>query len=399
MIIKETKDLLVCSVMHLASRISSIPKSGIREIFDLATERKNVINLGIGEPDFETPTFVRNAAKRAIDAGYHKYTPNAGMSALKKEIARKLRQENGISVDPETEVLVTAGATQAIFVALHCLLNPGDEVVMPSPLFVAYRQITRIAGGTPIEVPMNEANDYKLDARSLEKKITSRTKLIVINSPCNPTGIVYNRKEIEEVCELTNKCGLYLLSDEIYEKFLYDKAEHFSPASKLEFKNRIITINGFSKTFAMTGWRLGYASANEEIINAMTRYNMYNSVCANSIAQMAGIASLRRSSSFFKPILNRYRRSRAMALELLDKMGLEYATPEGAFYVFPNISKITNDSTTYAKRLLFEENVATIPGSAFGGAGEGHLRISYSIEEKHLEEGMGRIARFNKSFQ
>lgn len=387
------------SSMRLARRISSIPKSGIREIFDLAAEKKNVINLGIGEPDFDTPKFVRDAARRAIGAGYHKYTSNAGMIDLRKEISRKLKRENRIEADPAREIIVTSGATQAIFAAMHCVLNPGDEVLMPCPLFVAYRQIVRIADGVPVEVPMVESSDYRLDVESLEKKITKRTKMIVLNSPCNPTGTVYERGAIERACELAERHGLYLLSDEIYEKYLYDGIEQFSPASKPEFRKRIITINGFSKTFAMTGWRLGYAVANEEIINAMTRYNMYNAVCASSVTQMAGIGALKGSLSFFKPILKRYSKTRSTLLKYLDELGFEYAMPHGAFYVFPNISKITHDSLTYAKRLLFERDVATIPGSAFGASGEGHLRISYSIDEDELHEAMQRIAKFNKSFR
>lgn len=379
--------------------MSSIPKSGIREIFDLATARKGVINLGIGEPDFETPKFIRDAAKRAIDGGYHKYTTNSGMLELRTEISRKLKRENGIDADPKKEIIVTSGATQAIFVAMHCLLNKGDEVLMPCPVFVAYRQSVGIAGGVPVEVPMNEENDYRLDIESLEKRITKQTRLLVLNSPSNPTGTVYDRGAIERACELAERYNLYILSDEIYEQFLYDGIEHFSPASKSEFKKRVITINGFSKTFAMTGWRVGYAAANEELINAMTRYNMYNAVCPTSVAQMAGIAALRGSLSFFKPILKRYSRTRKAMLKHLDELGLEYAAPKGAFYVFPNISRITDDSLSYAKKLLFEKNVATIPGSAFGASGEGHLRLSYSVSEDELRQAMGKMSKFNKAFR
>src|SRR5487761_40478 len=385
--------------MQLAGRMTSIPKSGIREIFDLATESSGVINLGIGEPDFDTPMFVRDAAKRAIDSGHHKYTTNAGIMELRSEISKKFKRENGIDADPEREIIVTSGATQAIFVAMHCLLNQGDEVLIPSPLFVAYSQSAKIAGGVPIEAPMNEKEDYGLDVESLEKRITKRTKLLVLNSPCNPTGAVYDRNAIERACELAERYDLYVISDEIYEQFLYDGMEHFSPASRPEFKKRVITINGLSKTFAMTGWRLGYAAASAEVVNAMTRYNMYNAVCPASVAQMAGIGALKGSLSFFKPILRRYSKARKAMLKHLDNLGLEYAKPHGAFYVFPNISRITRDTLSYSKKLLSDKKVATIPGSAFGLAGEGHLRLSYSVTAEELDQAMGKIGEFNKSFR
>ncbi|MGI0079158.1 MAG: pyridoxal phosphate-dependent aminotransferase [Nitrososphaerales archaeon] len=385
--------------MHPTARMSSIPKSGIREIFDLATAKRGVINLGIGEPDFDTPKFIRDSAKRAIDAGYHKYTTNAGLIELRNEISKKLKRENGIDSDPKKEIIITSGATQAIFVAMHCLLNEGDEALIPSPLFVAYSQSAKIAGAVPVEVPMSEKNDYTLDVETLEKKITKRTKLLVLNSPCNPSGVVYDRKSLEQACELAERHDLYVISDEIYEKFLYDGAAHFSPASMHEFKNRVITINGFSKTFAMTGWRLGYAAASGEVVSAMTRYNMYNAVCPVSVAQMAGTEALRGSLSFFRPILKRYARMRSVMLDHLDELGLKCAKPQGAFYAFPSISSITRDSLSYAKKLLSEEKVATIPGSAFGAAGEGHLRLSYSVSQEELNRAMRKIAKFNKRYR
>ncbi|HKW05844.1 MAG TPA: pyridoxal phosphate-dependent aminotransferase, partial [Nitrososphaerales archaeon] len=322
--------------MQLANRISSIPKSGIREIFDIASSQRGVINLGIGEPDFDTPKFIRDSAKEAIERGCHKYTTNSGMLELRNEISKKLKKENGIDLDPGSEIIVTSGATQAIFVAMHCLLNPGDEVLMPSPVFVAYMQSVKIAGGTPVEVPMKEEENYALSVKTLEKAVTKRTKLLVLNSPCNPTGTVYSRNAVEEASAFAERHGLTIVSDEIYEDFLYEDARNYSPASKPEFRDRILTINGFSKTFAMTGWRLGYAAGPEKLINAMTRYNMYNQVCATTVAQVAGIAALKGSRSFFKPILERYSSCRRIALKLLDKLGLEFAMPQGAFYIFPN---------------------------------------------------------------
>jgi aminotransferase len=376
-----------------------VAPSGTRRIFDLSQGMKGLINLGIGEPDFEVPEFVREALKSAADSGTNKYTPNRGVPELRAQIARKLRAENGIDVDPDKEIIVTAGATQAINVLMNCLLNEGDEVVIPTPAFSAYQASVRLAGGKPVEVPMSEADGYKLDSRRLERAFNRRTKLLVLNSPGNPTGAVYSSADLTEACAAAASRGLCVLSDEIYEKFVYDGAIHFSPASIGEFKDKIVTVSGLSKTFAMTGWRLGYAVANEELVDAMTRYNMYNAVCASSIIQAAGIAALKGSRGFLRPILREFDKRRRFVCRSLKEIGMNLVVPQGAFYVFPRVGRGTPDSNAFSRDFLSRFKVATIPGASFGNGGEGHIRISYALGEDKLAEAMHRLSKFKREFE
>ena len=322
-----------------SERVTRVPKSGIREIFDMAQSMKDVIDLGIGEPDFNAPNFVRQAVKKSIDQGFGKYTANAGLLELREEIAKKLRLENGIVADPKSEVIVTSGATQAIFVVMNCLLNPGDEVLLPTPLFVAYKNSAMLAGGTCVEVPTLEDEGFALDFGEMEKRCSKKAKLLVLNSPCNPTGSVVKKEAIEKACEFAVEHNLYIISDEIYEKYLYDGARHFSPGSIAEFRERVITINGFAKTFGMTGWRLGYAAASPDIVNSMLRFNMYNAVCATSFVQVAGIAALKHSLSFFKPILRRFEEKRDYVCNYLDTSGLELSKAKRLVLCFPEYSR------------------------------------------------------------
>lgn len=356
-----------------------------------------VINLGIGETDFEAPAFVRAAASKAISEGYGKYTPNAGLLELRQEISKKLRKENNIIADPKSEIVVTSGATQAIFLVLSCLLNQGDEVLLPTPIFPAYAACVNLAGGVCVEAPTLEDEGFELDLHAMGQRVSSRTKLLIINSPCNPTGSVLSRKSIERACEFATAHGLYIVSDEIYEKFVYGDRGEFSPASIPEFRDNVITINGFSKTFGMTGWRLGYAAGNQEVVSAMIRFNMYNAVCVNSFTQIAGVAALRHSGSFFKRILAQYKKKLQIVSDYLDDMGWEYQKPAGSFYIFPRLpSKTESDSMTYSKKLLQSQKVATIPGSSFGDAGERHVRISFSVPDSDLKMGLDRIRKFSK---
>jgi aminotransferase len=346
-----------------------VTPSGIRTIFSLSQGVGGLINLGIGEPDFETPKFVREALKAATDSGRNKYTPNQGLPELRAAIARKLRRENRVDPDPGSEIIVTAGATQAVFVLMNSLLNPGDEVVIPTPGFPAYKASVKLAGGTPVEVPMDEHDGFRLDSRRLEKAYTKRTRLLLLNSPANPTGVVHHPREIVEACASAVSNGIYVLSDEIYEKFVYGEATHFSPASVSEFKDRVITVGGLSKTFAITGWRIGFAAANEKLVNAMTRYNMYNAVCASSIVQAASIIALRAPPTFLGPILAEYDRRRRLVCRLLREMGTSFVEPHGAFYVFPRIGGPRSDSNFFSRELLSRHSVATVPGISFGRGG------------------------------
>ncbi len=382
---------------RLSDRVAKVPKSGIREIFDLAESMRGVINLGIGEPDFDAPKFVKSAAETAIKAGLGKYTPNAGILELREEIAKKLKHENAVSVDPRSEVVVTSGATQAIFVAMACLLNPGDEVLVPTPAFPAYRYAANLVGGICRDVPSIESEGFAPDFGALEKACTSRTKVLVINSPSNPTGAVLQKRSIERACELAASKDLVLITDEIYEKFLYDGSSHFSAGSLNEFHNRIVTINGFAKTYGMTGWRLGYAAGPSEIINAMIRFNMYNAVCATSFVQYAGLKALQHPIAFFKPILARYQEKRKIVCDWLDRNDWEFQKPGGAFYIFPKLPEaFRSSSTDFPIKLLQAQRVATIPGPSFGEGGRGHIRVSYSLDKSSLRASLSRIKRFTE---
>ena len=378
----------------LSARFSNVKKSGIREIFDISQSMTGVINLGIGEPDFKTPDFVTRAAKRSLDQGFSKYTTNVGILELRSAIARKLKKENGIDVDSRQEVIVTAGATQAIFALMYTLLDPGDEVLLPTPIFTAYKYCAALAGGSPIEVPMSKEEGFSLNVQRLKTSLTKRSKVLVLNSPCNPTGAVFSRKLIMEACEFAVENGLYVISDEIYEKFLYDNAKHFSPASIEEFKDKIITINGFSKTFAMTGWRIGYAAANPDIIRALTMLNMYNAVCASSFVQVAAVEALEHSQTFFQPILARFDSRRKRISKGLSDLGLEFSNPGGAFYIFPALNGVNIDSVSFCKELLITHSVSSAPGSSFGEAGEGHIRLCYAVNEDKLDIAMTKLGNY-----
>jgi aminotransferase len=386
-------------LMVLSSRVASIQRSGIREIFDLAQNIPNVINLGIGEPNFKTPKYIDDAAKNAIDQGFDKYTVNIGIPELREQISRKLKRDNQIDADPKKEIIVTAGATQAIFLIMSCLLEQDDEVLLPTPIFTAYEYSARLSGAKPIQCPLNERGSFGFDLENLARHCTKRTRILVLNSPCNPTGVVYGEKDVRKILEFVAERDMYLISDEIYEKYLYEGAKCFSPACVNEFKNSVITVNGFSKTFAMTGWRLGYAAATEEIISAMTRFNMYNSVCPNSIAQKAGVAALKESLDFFEAVLKNYEKARKLMTAYLEEMSLSYVKPFGAFYIFPDISSVTKDSVSYCKTFLTEQHVATVPGSSFGNAGEAHIRLSYSADEVPMVIGLEKMKKFNDQFR
>jgi aminotransferase len=385
--------------LELSQRVRDVAPSGIRRIFDLSQGVKGLINLGIGEPDFDVPQFIREALKEATDSGTNRYTQNRGVPELRAQIAKKLKAENGIDADPDKEVIVTAGATQAILVMMNSLLNEGDEVVIPSPAFPAYQAAVRLAGGIPVEVITSDADGYRLDSNRLEKAFSKRTRLLVLNSPGNPTGAVFSQADMTEACAAATARGLYVLSDEVYEKFVYGGAVHFSPASIGEFKDRVVTVNSMSKTFAMTGWRLGYAVANEKLVDAMTRYNMYNAVCASSIVQAAGITALKGSRGFLKPILEEFDKRRRFICRSLKEIGMKFVAPRGAFYVFPKIGRGASDSNAFSRDFLSRFKVATVPGASFGRGGEGHIRISYALGEGKLAEAMARLSKFKREIE
>ena len=378
--------------MSFSERVLSIEESGIRAIFNLVVRSKDIINLSIGEPDLDTPSYIKDAAKEALDQGFTHYAPTKGYPDLLEAIAQKLKKDNGVDIDPEHEVMVTVGGTQAIFLALTALLREGEEVIIPSPAFVQYFAATKLAGGVPIEVRLNE--DYTINPDSIRRAITKRSKLVILNSPSNPTGAVSGREKIEEAVSVAVEHGLMVISDEVYEKFIYE-GQHFSPASIPEFKKHVLTVNSLSKAYAMTGWRIGYVAAPPEVIEQMAKVQMYSSACISSFIQKAAVKALQLKESFFEDVLREYKRRRDSLCSILSESPhLAFSKPSGAFYLFPRIRGINIPSKDLVMQMIKEIGVAVVPGSAFGRLGEGCIRISYANSIDKVEEGARRIVDF-----
>jgi len=381
-------------VRPLARWLKRVPRSGIREIFELTQGAKDVINLSIGEPDFDTPQHIKEAAKKALDEGFTKYTPNAGIIELREAISRKLKRENKIEADPETQLIVTVGATQAVLLSLLVLLRRGEEVLIPTPGFMTFVSLVRIAGGIPKEVRVKQEDDFKLDPYDLRHKVTKKTKAIILNSPCNPTGAVLERKNLEQIAQVALDNDLFIISDEIYEKFVYD-GKHFSIASLDGMQERVVTVNGFSKTYCMTGWRLGYAAGKWGVISEMTKLQMYNSTCPVSFVQKAALAALDGPNDFLPQMIQEFNTRRKLICGRLAEIdGMSFVEPKGAFYVFPNAKKFRLDSREFVRELLSKERVATVPGTAFGKYGEGHIRLSYAAPRNTIETALERLEEF-----
>lgn len=380
------------SARKLSFRVREVRESGIRRFFDLAQGSEDAINFGIGEPDFDTPEHVREAGKDALDKGYTHYTPNAGYLELREELAKKLKRENNVDASPE-EVVVTAGGTAAIFLSMAVILDPGDEVLIPDPGFLVYEQVARALGCRPVGVPLGKGTfDFKVD--ELEKKITRKTKCVVINSPSNPTGTVIREKTIRELANLALQHGMYILSDEVYEKFVYDGERHFSVASVPDAKPLTITINSFSKTYAMCGWRVGYAFAEKPVIDEIVKLQQCTFVHASSVAQKAALAALRGPQDHVRKMVEEYDRRRRTMVKLINEVpGFSCLPPKGAFYAFPSIEGTKLNSFELAEKLLREARVVTVPGAVFGGGGEGFLRLAYTVAEDKIEDGLRRIQR------
>ncbi|AIF69639.1 aminotransferase [Palaeococcus pacificus DY20341] len=384
--------------MALSDMLELVNPSEIRKLFDLAQGVEGLISLGIGEPDFDTPKHIKEYAKEALDKGLTHYGPNAGILELREAIAEKFKRDNGIDVDPKTQVMVTVGANQALLMGFATFLKDGDEVLIPSPMFVSYAPAVLLAGGKPIEVPTYEENEFRLSIEDLKKYVTPKTKALIINSPNNPTGAVLTKKDVEEIADFAVEHDLMILSDEVYEYFVYDGVKNYSIASLNGMFDRVITINGFSKTFAMTGWRLGFVAAREDIIEKMVRFQMYNSTCAVTFAQVAAAKALRdeRSWKALEDMKNEYERRRNLVWKRLNEMGLHTVKPKGAFYIFPRIRDTGLKSKEFSELMIKEARVALVPGSAFGKAGEGFIRISYATAYEKLEEAMDRIEKVLK---
>jgi len=381
--------------MALSDRIELVNPSEIRRLFDLAAGMENVISLGIGEPDFVTPVHIREYAKEALDRGMTHYGPNAGLPMLRKAVAEKLREQNGIEADPMSEVMILVGANQAFLMGLATFLKDGEEVLIPSPMFVSYAPAVVLAGGKPVEVPTYEENGFRLSVDDLEKHVTEKTRALIMNTPNNPTGAVLTKKDLEEIADFAVEHNLIILSDEVYEHFVYDGAKNYSIASLDGMFERTITINGFSKTFAMTGWRLGFAAAPAWIIEKMTRFQMYNATCPVTFVQYATARALKdpRSWEAVEEMRREYDRRRKLVWKRLNEMGLPTLKPKGAFYIFPRIKDTGLTDHQFSELMLSEARVAVVPGSAFGKAGEGYIRISYATAYEKLEEAMDRMEK------
>ncbi|WP_297550421.1 pyridoxal phosphate-dependent aminotransferase [Thermococcus sp.] len=384
--------------MALSDRLDVVNPSEIRKLFDLAAGIENVISLGIGEPDFDTPEHIKEYAKEALDKGYTHYGPNAGLPMLREAIARKLKKQNSIEADPKSEIMVLVGANQAFLMGLATFLKDGEEVLIPSPMFVSYAPAVILAGGKPVEVPTHEENEFRLSVDDLEKNVTDKTRALIINTPNNPTGAVLTKKDLEEIADFAVEHDLIVLSDEVYEHFVYDGVKNHSIASLDGMFERTITINGFSKTFAMTGWRLGFVTAPSWIIEKMTRFQMYNATCPVTFVQYAAAKALEdeRSWKAVEEMRKEYDRRRNLVWKRLNEMGLPTVKPKGAFYIFPRIKDTGLTDKEFSELMLKEAKVAVVPGSAFGKAGEGYIRISYATAYEKLEEAMDRMEKVLK---
>ena len=383
---------------YLNRRIAAVPPSGIRRFFDLASSRKDAISLGVGEPDFKTPYMIRDAAINSLVDGETQYTANRGLPELRQEIAVYLKGRYGISYDWNTQILVTIGASEAIDIALRALVENGDEVLVPDPSYVSYAPGVVFAGGTPVPVTTYQKDDFRLTAESLEKAITPRSKLLILPYPNNPTGAIMEKADLEAVARVVEKHDLLVISDEIYSELIYDGHTHVSFASLEGMYPRTITINGFSKAFAMTGWRVGYACAAEEIIGVMNKIHQYAIMCAPRQGQVAALAALRtgRENGYDSILAMRdsYDRRRRLMVSAFREMGLDCFDPFGAFYVFPSVSRTGLSSEEFCAQLLQEKDVAAVPGTAFGPSGEGHIRCCYATAIDKINIALERMSDF-----
>ena len=377
----------------VSEKVVGIAPSGIRKFFDIVSEMDDVVSLGVGEPDFDTPWHIRDEGIYSLEKGRTFYTSNSGLKELREEICRYLKRRCNISYDAAKEVLITVGGSEAIDLAMRAMLDPGDEVLIPQPCFVSYLPCAVLAGGVPVTISLKEENQFRLTKQELLDAITDKTKILVLPFPNNPTGAIMTRKDLEEIAEVVIEKDLFVLSDEIYSELTYDN-EHVSIASLPGMKERTITMNGFSKAYAMTGWRLGYACGPKEIISQMTKIHQFAIMCAPTNSQYAAVEALRHGDEDVKMMREAYNCRRRYLMHAFEEMGLKCFEPFGAFYVFPCIKEFGMTSEEFATRLLEEERVAVVPGSAFGECGEGFLRISYAYSLEKLKMAIGRLARF-----
>ena len=377
----------------LSKTIESIPPSGIRKFFDVVNEIEGAVSLGVGEPDFDTPWHVRDEGIYSLEKGRTFYTSNSGLKELREEICRFVKRKYNCDYTV-SETLVTVGGSEAIDIAFRAMLDAGDEVIIPEPCYVSYKPCAVLAGGVPVVIDLKEENRFRLSREELLSAITERTKILLLSFPNNPTGAIMEREDLEAIAEVCREKDIFVVSDEIYSELTYGKEPHVSIASLPGMKERTVVINGFSKAFAMTGWRLGYALGPENVIKQMTKIHQFAIMCAPTTSQFAAVEALRNGDDDIKVMRESYDQRRKYLLNAFEDMGLPCFEPEGAFYMFPSIKRFNMSSDEFAERLLKAEKLAVVPGTAFGDSGEGFLRISYAYSIDSLKEAMGRLERF-----
>lgn len=383
---------------RISPTVRDIPPSGIRKFFDLVTEMTGVISLGVGEPDFVTPWQIREACIYSLEKGYTMYTSNHGLLELREALAEDLFSNYGVKYEPRNELLVTVGVSEAMDLALRALLTPGDEVLIPEPCFVSYSPCTVLAGGTPVSIPTTLENEFRVKASQIEAAVTPKTKALILGYPNNPTGAIISRQELEEIAQVVLKHDLIVISDEIYDKLTY-VGTHTCFSSLPGMKERTILLNGLSKAYAMTGWRIGYAAGHPEIIAAMTKIHQYAIMCAPVTAQMGALEAIKNGQQEMRKMIESYDRRRRLVLKGFSEIGLDCFEPKGAFYAFPSITKTGLSSEEFAERLLREAKVAVVPGDVFGANGEGHIRCSYAASVENITEAIERIGKFLKTIE
>jgi aminotransferase len=377
----------------IAQKVATLPPSGIRKFFDLIAQMEDVISLGIGEPDFITPWHIREAGIYSLEKGYTMYTSNSGMPELRLELARYLENHYGVHYHPEQEILITTGSSEGLDLIMRAIINLGDEVIIPNPCYGAYPADITLAGGIPVVIPTNAENNFVIRATDIEAKITQKTRAILIGYPSNPTGAIMSKREADAIAQLAKKHDLLVISDEIYARLVYG-AQHICFPSLPGMKKRTILVSGFSKSHAMTGWRIGYVAADRHLIQALTKIHQYTMLSAPTMTQMAAIEALRNGETDVEKMVQEYNRRRRFMVKRLNEIGLSCFEPKGAFFAFPSIKGTGMNSEEFAEKLLLREKVAVVPGTAFGPCGEGFVRCCYATSLPDIEEALRRIDRF-----
>lgn len=381
----------------LSEKCKEIKPSGIRRFFDIAAQRENVISLGVGEPDFQTPWCVRKTAITALEKGRTKYTANAGLAELRSTISDYVKRKTGVKYDPDHEIIITVGGSEGIDIGIRTLIDPGDEVLIVEPCFVCYAPLVTLMGGVPVSVETREEDEFRLTPEALKAKITDKTKLLILPFPNNPTGAVMDRESLESIAEVIRGTDIIIMSDEIYSELTYSD-EPYTSIIRLEgMAERTLYVNGFSKAYSMTGWRMGYICGPEPIMKQMLKIHQYEIMCSPTVSQYAAIEAIKSCDKDISRMVNEYNIRRRWLVGALNDLGLTCFEPKGAFYVFPSIKSTGLSSEEFCERLLFEHNVAVVPGNAFGECGEGYIRISYAYSLKHIMEAVKRIEEFLKT--